>query len=304
MTKTRIDANLYPILFYVGMVSVYFMQQLWLFWTMFVSLTLWKLYFPFHFRGFIETGKMKAVYYFVVLIGYIFPLVPALAPVISFVVDIQVPYYSARNATFLSAGMGYQTVHFPPILCAPLHYIVMYYTFVMPIKICFLVGGTLLVFILRHVWKVCAYIIVHDLVPSYSFLLILQMRFQIKTSEKYLLLFFCYFMFAAILNQYYYSILLTNFAKLIPDIFNYFGCEENGHDPKNPCDRSKFEFQFVYVLTIFAHITISLLSVILLLFVLNIHASLHEEKKKCRVNSHLSIVSNIKQCLFLYGRYR
>jgi len=146
---------IYVLYLMAGMVSQYFMQQLWIFWTILITLMCWKRYFSNHFQKFIKVGKMRYIYLCAIAIGYIFPLMPAFMPVLSFgLVDIKNPFYAAKNTTLLQAGLGYQIVHFPPILCSPLHYGIMYYTFVMPNNIFFIAGGTMLVFLLYHTWKV------------------------------------------------------------------------------------------------------------------------------------------------------
>ncbi len=127
------------------------------------------------------------------------------------------------------------------------------------------------------------------------------MGFQIKTSDKYLLVVFCYFFFAAIVNQTYYSIILKNFKELIPNIFNYFGCEESGYDANNPCDRTQFEYEVEYVFTIFSHITISLWSITLLMFAFNMHAKKHDDKRLLNITDRHALAKSIKEYFFLYS---
>ncbi len=149
------------------MAFLYLMQQLWIFWTILISLMCWRLYFPHHYREFIQVKKMRAIYWIVIVVGYLFPIIPAIMPVLSFaLVDIKNPFYAAKNTSLIQAGLGYQVVHFPPLLCSPLHYGIMYYTFVMPNNICFLIGGTMLVFLLHYAIRVCLIICDNQLLIS------------------------------------------------------------------------------------------------------------------------------------------
>ena len=143
------------IFYFIGITFSYFMQQLWIFWTMLISLIFWKLHFPTHFQQLSDSRKMKWVHIFFLLIGYLYPLVPAIAPIISFNVDVKQSFYRVQNVTFWSGGLGYQTLQFPPLYCAPIHYGIAYYTLIMPMNIMFPISGTLLIFVLRKIWKVC-----------------------------------------------------------------------------------------------------------------------------------------------------
>ena len=96
----------------------------------------------------------------------------------------------------------------------------------------------------------------------------------------------------------YYSITLKNISKLIPAIFEYFSCEEFGHNPAYPCDQSHYTHNIQYILTIFSHNTISLISVNILLFILHIEANIHADKKVRNVSS---IADGICHYIMMYS---
>ena len=136
------------------MLSSYFTLQLWIFWTFLIATTLWKLYCPNHFNNLAEIKRLRCAYSIVLLVGYLYPLVPALSPAFSFIVDVRQPYFRLQNVSYWSGGLGYQVVNFPPLTCSPLHYGVSYYTLIMPMNISYLTSGILLAFIFRHILKV------------------------------------------------------------------------------------------------------------------------------------------------------
>ena len=98
----------------------------------------------------------------------------------------------------------------------------------------------------------------------------IQVKFEIGTDERCLVVCFCYFMVTASVNQIYHTISLRSLSTIIPVIFAYFSCEEYGHDPTNPCDTSLHSHHILYVLSIFSEVFTSLLSVPILMFVLKI----------------------------------
>ena len=130
------------------------MQQIWIFWAIYMLIIFWKFYFPSHYRTYIINGRMKYIQLITLLIAYLHPILSVLSPLLAFVIDVQQPFYRAQNVSFTSGGMGYQTVQFPPLFCSPINYAVAYIMQIMPMNIIFPVSGTLLIFILRHMWKV------------------------------------------------------------------------------------------------------------------------------------------------------
>jgi len=81
------------------------------------------------------------------------------------------------------------------------------------------------------------------------------------------------------LNEIFFSIFYSYIPNTVGTIFDYFSCEESGHNPETPCDRSGFEHRSVYVLSILSQVSISLFPTYILLFMWNVHAQTHESKK-------------------------
>lgn len=136
------------------MVYSYFIQQMFILWTIYIAVVFWKLHFPIHYLSYILQGHMRFIHMKSLLLVYIYPLISTFGPVLSFIVDVQQPFYTAQKVNYFSGGMGYQTVQFPPLFCVPINYLVAYYLQIMPIVITFPINGTLLVFILRRMWLV------------------------------------------------------------------------------------------------------------------------------------------------------
>jgi len=231
--------------------------------------------------------RLKCAYLIVLLIAYIYPLVPALMPAFSFIVDVKLPYFQIQNITFWSGGMGYQILEFPPLTCSPLHYGISYYTLIMPMNIIYFVSGILLIFIFRHILKVCQTTMTVCEILFLMSVVFAQVKFKINTEEKCLVVCFCYFMVTAYMNQIYHSISLRSMSTLIPAIFEYFSCEEYGLDSDYPCDTSYYTHNILYVLSIFSEVSTGLFSGIILMFVLNI-------KKEIRIDENQSYCWNLR----------
>ena len=97
-------------------------------------------------------------------------------------------------------------------------------------------------------------------------------------SEQKILIVICYYIVVSV-------VFLTGFADASrkADIFKenfykYLLCEQSGHDPNNPCDRSVLE-TFSYILTIFSYGLHGILPLVNLIFTIDFR----EINMKCHV---------------------
>ena len=65
----------------------------------------------------------------------------------------------------------------------------------------------------------------------------------------------------------YYIITTTNLENISTEFQNYITCESNGHDPEDPCDKSRLEELQQPVLEALTHNFIYLIPVLNLVFV-------------------------------------
>ena len=76
--------------------------------------------------------------------------------------------------------------------------------------------------------------------------------FSFGTAEKKLLIVSFYYVVLEVLGFLSFSLLQRN-GDLQEELQIYFMCESQGHNPDNPCDRSRFEqlnFSIIYILSI------------------------------------------------------
>ena len=63
----------------------------------------------------------------------------------------------------------------------------------------------------------------------------------VSTAEKKLLIVFCYYIFLQVIGFVTFSLSEQASDSLQTELFSYFLCEQTGHDPSNPCSRSRLE---------------------------------------------------------------
>ena len=123
-----------------------------LWWLFHIATLLWNVLFPFHARSF---GKMKNIHIACVILGILLPLIPIITPMAAFAVDLQNQNENStsevRNSLFLSGGLGFGSVRFPPILCAATDQNIFFYSYIFIVDIIIVCGCTMLLII---VWSV------------------------------------------------------------------------------------------------------------------------------------------------------
>lgn len=147
-----------------GMVFIYTLIQLTVWWLFHTASLFWKIQFPFHARSFRRT---KCIHISCFVAGILVPLVPIIASVANSAADFDSDSFAAANVSFLNHGLGYSLTRFPPILCTGSNSDVIFYSVVMPIELVLAVGCSLLIVMFWTIHKVSPY----SHIPPASFLL-------------------------------------------------------------------------------------------------------------------------------------
>ena len=137
------------------MVFVYTILQTALWWLFHTTALLWKICFPLHARSFDKTRKTKYLHLICIMAGLLLPLAPVIAAMVDFTLELESnTLLQSRNVTFISGGLGYRQVRFPPVLCGGRNSDAVYYSSILPINVMVIIGLTELVFVFRLVYKV------------------------------------------------------------------------------------------------------------------------------------------------------
>ena len=128
----------------------YILLQLACWWLFHTSALLWKVGFPFHARSFEKAGKTKYIHIACGIVGVVIPLVPVIAIMADFGVEVQ----SNADLTFISGGLGFRMSHIPSILCTGRNRNPAYYSGVLPINLIFFAGIAELILLFGVVHRV------------------------------------------------------------------------------------------------------------------------------------------------------
>lgn len=137
------------------MVFVYALLQTAIWWLFHTTALFWKIRYPFHARSFEMARKIKYIHISCIIAGLLIPLLPIITSMADFAVDLRtnVPLQN-MNITFLSGGLGYRQVRFPPVLCAGRNSDAVYYTSLLPINLIVIAGLTELIILFWTIHKV------------------------------------------------------------------------------------------------------------------------------------------------------
>ena len=127
----------------------YTLLQTSIWWLFHTTALLWKICFPFHARSFEKSrSKIRYIHTASIIAGLVLPLTPVIATMADHGLSFQSdPLLQHNNATFLSSGLGYNMIRFPPVLCAGVNSDVVYYTTIFPINVIVIIGLTELIFL-------------------------------------------------------------------------------------------------------------------------------------------------------------
>ena len=117
-----------------GVVFMYIQLQLWI-WLFFHILSLfWGVKFPFHYRSYQQSGRVKYVHVATVVIGILVPLIPAFLP-------------------FALNGYGY-SIRVPPVFCVPIDISLFVYPVALPVGLLSMFSTVLFLIVFRSISKV------------------------------------------------------------------------------------------------------------------------------------------------------
>ena len=123
-----------------------------LWWFILTVALFWKVWFPFHAKSYEVKHKNKYIHITCAILGLLIPLVPIIALMCSFAVQLESA--ESPGTDFVSGGMGFSTVRFPPLPCNGNNKSVVFYTIILPTNILLASGITLTILIFWLVHKV------------------------------------------------------------------------------------------------------------------------------------------------------
>lgn len=92
---------------------------------------------------------------------------------------------------------------------------------------------------------------------------------HVSTAEKKLLIVFTYYTFFYVIALVAFSLAKQITETLQTELISYFVCEQNGHDPSAPCDRSGFENLFNQGILLLSYILVFLAPAVNFVFVVD-----------------------------------
>ena len=102
--------------------------------------------------------------------------------------------------------------------------------------------------------------------------------FGLGAAERKILIVLCYYVVVASFSLTQYTVVIRNLDAFDTQLDKYFVCELSGHDPSNPCDRSRFRLLSNPGLTAMTFILLGLFPLFNLIYALNYE----ELMKRCR----------------------
>ena len=134
-----------------GILILYLLGQLVIWFASHFTILFLKLVFPFHVPS---TQKIKYIYIAYVIMGIVLPLFPIVTSVTASGVKYQnLSDNSTSTLTFFSEGLGFMSPRFPYILCLATSIESLFYTFVIPIYIISGFGCTIFLIIIWSLLK-------------------------------------------------------------------------------------------------------------------------------------------------------
>ena len=106
--------------------------------------------------------------------------------------------------------------------------------------------------------------------------------FSVSTAEKKLLIVFCYYIFLQVIAFVTFSLSEQGADTLQTELLSYFLCEQDGHDPGNPCSREGFENIINPGVTTLSFILAMMAPSVNFVFVVDYHELKQKLKSICR----------------------
>ena len=151
------------------MLFSYTLLQMGFWWLLHIALLFWTVFFPFHFRSYERSGRMKHIHIASVIAGLMLPLSTIVTSMAKFAATVQNSSSNVTSSTelFLSGGLGYSNTKFPAILCASSDKDAVFYSTVLPLDLALAIGCTMLLTIFFHIHKVRTFL--HSVLKLHSF---------------------------------------------------------------------------------------------------------------------------------------
>ncbi len=132
------------------MVQVYCILSGALWWFMLTAALFWKIWFPFNAKMRETKHQIKYIHIGCGLAGLLIPFIPVIAHMASFAQRVQ----SDPSTDFISGGLGFTFVRFPPLPCNGRSKNISFYAIILPTNIMLAVGITLILLIFWLVHRV------------------------------------------------------------------------------------------------------------------------------------------------------
>jgi hypothetical protein len=136
-----------------GMVQVYSIISLTVWWIMLTATLFWKIWFPFNAKMREAKHQIKYIHIGCGLAGLLIPFIPVIAHMTSFAEQAK----SDPSIDFVSGGLGFTLVKFPPIPCIGNNKSITFYTIILPSTIVLGIGITLILLVFWLVHRVSIY---------------------------------------------------------------------------------------------------------------------------------------------------
>ena len=134
------------------MVQVYTTLAAAVWWLMLTVALFWKFWFPFDARERKYNDQIKYIHLASGVTGLLVPLIPVIAHISGHAAKFN--SNPSNNVSFVSSGMGFRSVRFPPIPCHGGSDDIIFYSNILPADIMLGIGITLITLIFWLVHKV------------------------------------------------------------------------------------------------------------------------------------------------------
>lgn len=145
--------TMFSYLISLGIMFIYAIYQVTVWWLLHTSAVFWKIQFPIH--ALKMSHRIKYIHLSCVIVGLLFPLASIITTMADFAIELKTNVaLQERNITFLSGGLGYRQDRFPGLLCSGRNTRALYYSTILPINIMVLIGMTELILLFWTIHRV------------------------------------------------------------------------------------------------------------------------------------------------------
>ena len=132
------------------MVQVYASLSVAVWWFMLTAALFWKIWFPFNAKTLEAKHQVKYIHISCGVVGLLIPFISVIAPMASFAQRAK----SDPFTDFVSGGLGFMSVRFPPQPCNGNNKDIAFYTNILPTNLILAAGITLILLIFWLVHRV------------------------------------------------------------------------------------------------------------------------------------------------------